>query len=1172
MENPVEPYTDDIDIKDRIDELRRLKEICMKECSALSKELTDLETIETKKEIIDIMMTTEDKLIDLLVKRVLDPSPDWKRKIDTLINISNSMKGKNTLLGGSYFEALFQLAIAIGEMPQFKNVKQFYDIKEYKLEETLKNYIYTKTIQNSGRAETGIADIMFEIDVGKGKDANPKKTKVPNYSCGNIPQEKNNKEGNPFYFITVKGFRKEKSIAQSYDIPLLDRQIQELSSIQDRRIVVCVRNKEKFMQKLGRTKMDFIKNSIHHVIGYNEVMDVFDAFRTRFFVSLNEMQPSYATIRDKVEKMFPKTADIIKPSLSMYFHQELVARSVVERIQDVKLLQKGGPHFMCIGVLPRGGKSFIAGGIIDRLRKQKPNSTFNVLFLSSAISETIEQFEDDLIRKYAEFSDFAFIDARSKTRYDPTKNSFVFMSRQLTSQKVTKKKEQEQEVIIEKDEDQNISLIETESDIVALLTEKIGTLSKFDICFFDEAHVGISSDKVKETFNKAFNEFKMPIVMMTATYLYPSRVLSGYEDLFVWDTSDIQDMRKLPVLGFNEFLNNPTPPDFMKRQPELVKSIIEFRRNLGETEEQIAKPYIEFPNERFISLTFNEDARANIKELNDGFRISEAFRLQLRNSPLLLDHTNYEKWGELLTKQARESALCIRQYLTPVEEPVKEGERQILVGDNRKYRALNQIFQTAYETGSRPIQGKPFSILMFLPNSKEDDLIGEVCRVWASFLMESPYWRNNFVFLTISVISNKKYKPYTVKSLPENVKQRGILHREDYPTMKLKELIQTVEYEALKLGKGLVILSGDVGKMGISLKCVDVVCLFTDTTSPDDIIQKSYRARTDDPPSKKNGFIIDFNIKRTLIAKIRYSLEKLKAIKGGVSPTISDEETKYTIERTFEQSNWGQDAFIEDLAAKGLTLDDINQKLKGIILDELFLKTYTVDKSTLINEQVKFIFDDKMFGDEVIKVLKNTKTDKESQSGEDQTLIKRNEDISDPLRSNAASEPIIESEPQLSDLKPSQEIQLTEQQIKAKMGNIIETTINSLVIKSSNRWDTKFSFKELIKKFEEDEVTASKKCNCDETVICKTPHTNLYDIVYCELKPYAYSSSKKYIQKIHEGIMNLITRMFKKPVDGWQIYMDNLAKELDSKKGGRRKSWKKRPTKNNGRKTHRNGA
>jgi hypothetical protein len=205
--------------------------------------------------------------------------------------------------------------------------------------------------------------------------------------------------------------------------------------------------------------------------------------------------------------------------------------------------------------------------------------------------------------------------------------------------------------------------------------------------------------------------------------------------------------------------------------------------------------------------------------------------------------------------------------------------------------------------------------------------------------------------------------------------------------------------------------------------------------------------------------------------------------------------------------------------------------------------------------------------------LKNTKINRESQSEDDKPLVSRNDDILNPQRSNAAAEPIVKSE--VPNPKKSQEIQLTEQQIKAKMGHIIETTINSFVVKSSNSWETKFSFPELIKKFEEDKATASKaskKCNCSETVICKTPHTNLYDIVYCELKPYAYSPSKEYIQEIHEGIMNLISRMFKNPVDGWQIYIDTLVKELDSKKGGRRKSWKKRPTKSNGRKTFRHSA
>lgn len=1168
--------------EDYIEELRKRKEACVKECNALTKELAALTAFETKKKIAGITLSTDKRLIDLLIERILDPLPDWRTKIDTLIRIPWGDAGRDFLRGGDYFEALFQLAIAIGEMPQFKNVKQFYDIEGYKTKTKKKNYLYTKSVKNSGGGQTGIADIMFEVDIGKGGvDDEQTKTAAdlpskgpPKYSCGEIPPEITANQ-NPIYFITVKGFIKEHSISQSYDIPLLETQINYFPELKNRHIVVCVRNKEKFLQKLGRTKMDFLKNSIDHVIGYEEVMDVFDAFRTRFFISMGETPRTITNIMKKVYQMFPnKENPDVKPSLSMYFHQELVATSVVMRIQEVKVKQQTGPHFLCIGVLPRGGKSFIAGGIIDMLRKQKllqqKDATFNVLFLSSAISETLEQFEGDLITKYAEFSDFKFIDARKKGEYDKnTKNAFVFMSRQLTSKNV-----KGEDDVIEINEDEEVSLIQPESTIITLLREKLGNeLPSFDICFFDEAHVGIKSEKVQETFNGAFKEFKMPVVMMTATYLNPSIVLNGStKDLFVWDTSDIKEMRKLPVFGFDGFLNNThDPPDFIRRNPELVKRLIDIRRGLGETEQQIAKPYINFPDEYFISLTFDEKAKAKFTEMNDGFRISEAFKLQDEKTPGvpdLLDHNQYTVWWKRLTNKALESAGRIKQYLTPEEETLPEGETPILIGEDRKYRALNKIFRLAYESGSRPIPGQPFSILMFLPNVKDKgaDAIGEVSRVWASFLHQSPYWRQNFVFLTLSVITNPKYKPYKVKTLEANVKERGILHREDYSGMKLKELIQTVEYEALKLGKGLVILSGDVGKMGISLKCVDIVCLFTDTTSPDDIIQKAYRAMTDDPPSKKYGFIIDFNIKRTLIAKFKYAKAKQKTINEGKNVIITEEDTEQLIKKTFENSNWGQDAFIEDLAARGGTIGMINQKLKDIILNEVLLKERSIDKDELKKKQVDILFGNVEFQREIRRVLKNTKEDKGQK--ENEALLERGTLIPGPTAAVQQPQPIPV------DQLPKEEIQLTDEQIKAKMGDIILTFINSLVIRSSNSWESTFSFPDLIQKFETDKETAKTNCDC-KTPVCKTPHTNLYEIAFCEIKPYAYSPSKVYLKEIHEGIMNLLSKMFHKDsdlADEWQMYMDQLVRDLRSKRGGRRKSWKKRLSKGNGRKTHRNGA
>lgn len=1140
MENPVEPPTDDIDIKERMDELRRRKEICVKECSALSKELTDLETIEKKKEIIDIMLSPDKKLIDLLIYRILDPSPDWKSKIDTLIRISNSMEGENILRGGSYFEALFQLAIAIGEMPQFKKVKQFYDITGYKDKKKIDNYLYTKPIKNAGGSETGIADIMFEIDIGK-------EGQTSSYSCGETLYPPSD-IGNPYYFITVKGFNKEKSIAQSYDIPLLDTQINYFPELKNRHIVVCVRNKEKFMERVGRSKMNFLKNSIDQVIGYNEVMDVFDTFRTRFFVSLGESSRSVENIEKRVKELFPEVG-ITKPGLSLYFHQQLVVESVVERLKEIG--NKTEPHFMCIGVLPRGGKSYIAGGIIDSHRTiVKKETGYNVLFLTSAISETIEQFNNDLISKFTEFSDFTFIDPRTNPQdYKNAKNSFVFMSRQLSSKKI-------KTGITEVDQGEEEDISFPIADIVKLLEGKLGDMPKFDICFFDEAHIGISSTNVRNNFIKAFKEFNMPIILMSATYSKPAMVLAENKDLFVWDLQDIKDMKELPVIGFDEFVDKK--PDVIQRYPILASKILNFRRTLGETEEQIARPYISFPNPNFISLTFTPDTIQKFTDTGNGYEFKKAFGFNTA-SPDLLNHEKYKEWGNLLTN--REEAIRIRQFLTPEEET---ETAPFLAGAERKYRAFNQIFKISQETGSRPIAGQPFSVLMFLP--KGAGPIGKLCRVWASFLYQSKYWRDNFVFLTLSAYVDKKYKSYP-KITPELAVKRGICHREDFKT-PLKQTIIDIEREALKNGKGLVLLSGDVGKMGISLKCVDVVCLMTDTKDADDIIQKMYRALTDDPPSKKNGFIIDLNIKRIITAMFDYVIEKARR-----NPKSESVDTNARMNSLFELCNWGQDAFIEDESAKGKTLDMIKKEIDVRILNDLIARTHDSHTKTVADKQVAIIFEDPLLKQEVYRVLKNTKADK---SARPEIISEKHTDIPDDLVSNvaASSEPKLKSETELEEIN-LQEIQLTDEQIKSKMSDILLTFINTLVIKSSNKWGTKFS--DLIQKFEADKPPQGKTptCDCSLKTECKVPHTNLYDIVYCELRPYAYTPSKQYSTVIHEGIMNLIRKMFQQSsrlAPDWQIYIDGLTRDLVTKQGGRRKSWKKHPSRSNGRKTFRHSS
>lgn len=1100
--------------EDRLSELRRQKEECSQACAKITNELTLLEDAEKRSEIESIALSPDKKLFDLLVERVLDPSPDWRTKIDTLINIPNSLSGANILRGGSYFEALFQLMFAVGELPQFRGPKKFKDIDEYNKIKDNKypqptSFIHTKVVKNAGGSETGIADIVFELGVGKGGQ-------TTDYECGKKPPEPLVTD-NPHYFISVKGYRKEKSLAHGYDISNLFHQISIFPEIKNRNIIVCVRNKEAFLTKMARTQQEFLKNSISHVIGYDEVMDAFEAYRIRFFLSLPP-SPSNEAIRNRATELFPRSDQPPKPMLSLYFHQELVVKAVVARIQSQSTNTE--PHFMCIGVLPRGGKSFIAGGIIDDLRKKKGvEKPFNVLFLTSAVNETREQFQQDLIDKFAEFQSFDFVDPVKRTG-GTRPNKFVFVSRQLAGKKMDVEEEAEESIVV--------------TDIVKLLTEKMGGMPEFDVCFFDEAHIGINSATVRSNFSKAFAQFKMPILLMTATYSKPALVLKSDEDLFIWDLQDIKDMKTLPAIGYDAFLAKK--PDVLLRYPGIGEETLTRRRTLGETEERLAIDYVNFPTPNFISLTFAPDTIKHLRDTGVGYDYTKAFQIRAGASSFLKD-ADHETWAGLLTHE--EDARRIRQFLTPETEPDIE-EAGFLQDKDRKYRALNQIFRIAKNTNSRPFADVPFSMLMFLPVGPATPPIGELCRIWASFMRRSPYWRDRFVFLTLSTYTNKKYKPESIS--PEEAVKRGICHREQFKT-GLKDTIRNVERAALEENKGLVLLSGDVAKMGISLKCVDIVCLMSTNKDADDIIQKMYRALTGDPPQKKDGFIIDLNMTRIVTAMFDYAVEKAKRSPASEAPR---EDTTAIVSSVFELCNWGQDAFIEDEAALGKTFNDIYNDIKVRVIDDLSRRISLRKAEGVAKKQVELIAMNSDLNQEMMRVLKGTSGKKGKPKATE--LAARNEELLPPGASNAAAVPETEGEePPEPAVTSKVDTGLTDEQIRKKMGDILVTFVNALVIRSSEKWDSGTTFAKLFAKYLEDKSSATGICDCSAETTCKTPHTNIYDTAFCELKPYATTSAGMYDDKIHAAIMKLVEGVFSTQSAltlEWDTYTDLLIREL----------------------------
>ncbi len=1074
------------DYQERLLYLTKKIEQCKDECNQLQQEKRGLDDFMVKREIEGITLSTDKKLIDFLIERILDPSKEWKQKIDRLIHIPNSIKG-DILRGGDYFEALFQLAIAIGILPMFMNrFVRFYDVDKYNKMVTKDNYLYNKTIKNSGVYEQGISDITFEISSNETFEETVSKS----YTCGEIPKQQRTQ--NPFYFISVKGYKREKSIKDEYDIPLLDQQARIFPDL-NRHIIVCVRNKPQFLTHLSRTKMDFLKHSIDYVIGYDEVMDAFEQFRMNFFRRVRD--PSH--IEREVRTLFPPDV-LYKPSMNLYFHQELVVQSVIQRIQEIK---HDKPHFLCIGVLPRGGKSFIAGGIIDAHKKKG----YNVLFLTSAVTETIEQFREDLIEKYSDFSDFQFVDVRNPQK-ETKPNKFYFMSRQLAGQ------------------DTDIDLTK---DMFATLEKKLGSIPELDIIFFDEAHIGIT-DTTRANFQKAFERFKMPVILMTATYKKPSLLLESTKDLFVWDLQDIKEMKRLPILGLEEFKN--TKPDVLTRYSNAL-DLLTYRIGMGETMDQLCKPYQNFPNPNFISLTFAPDTIQHLLDTGTGFDMQKVFQLNVDHAILSVP-SRMTEWSSMIAQ--RDYAIRFRQFMTPEQE---NEEFPFLQNKERKYRALNQIFSITQKNGSRPVQGKPFSILMFLPFAKKgrgESGIGELCRVWGAFMLESKYWRENFVFLTLSTYNHPSYKKDPTITLQHAVK-KGLCHREDHSKYGLKELILEVEQEALRQGKGLVLLTGDVAKMGISLKCIDVIFLMSDHADADDIIQKMYRALTDDPPYKKDGFIVDMDIKRVIKAMFDYELEKDKIRHTLALPTVSER-----LQKVWELCNWGQDSFMEDHPEMDLSdiMDVIKRRVlidvETRILDE-FNDTYKKIEDT----QLVLLRQDAVLYGEMTTMLQNTTSKTKSKRTKAETITERGKEIPVEVDLNA-------NEPE----KPKQAL-LTAEQIEKKMGSIIKTFVNALVIKSSEPWNQSLNLVSLLEKYKRDEESADVvSCDCQDTDDCKKEHTNLYEAVFCELHNYAIHSiegkKEEYDETLHKEIMTLVQKVFETTTlfVEWNMYIETLLQEI----------------------------
>ena len=697
------------------------------------------------------------------------------------------------------------------------------------------------------------------------------------------------------YLMSVKWYKEEKN-AEHYDLEKLfaTAHIRTTPAQNPIDIIVFLKSKKDFQIAHNRSYRQYTQHLAKTFYGWHEDVKPFlQKIRRQIF---EQADISQKTPLEMLEKQYLQSKS--KPYLSLQLHQDIIVNGVCNTLKE----SMDDKRYL-IGVLPRGGKTYIAGGIIRKYLDMMASSDINIFWLTAVPTETLTQVRDDLLAKYEDFRDFEFIEAKDTIRKTRPKSVF-FCSTQLL-------------VVSEK------------SRVFKDITSQLG------IIFFDEAHKTGTGIKTKSEIDKIIKAYqsKLPIIFLTATYY---NILFEYgiqpTQTFIWDYTDVLSARALATDTDQEKAVAKLHDRFTE---ELVTDVITRRMANGETLETMAKAYIGFPDLYFISADFQAEAiqrfeNQSMYSPDKGFSLSGIFQIKSATTisdiktaqnkvrkdayKIFADSTNPKNMISLITP--REQFDDPEVIVLPGGEPltqeayVKGGPRPL------DPSILGRIHNMSSDTKSRFRLDEQPSMLMFMPIGGEGTNILYLLCAWASLLMTHTWWRQNY---EIACVVSDESIGAAVEEVTEGADGIHIISSNVKAT--LLQLEKSLHCRPQP--KGLLVLAGQMLSMGISLPCTDVVFLLNETKSPDDIIQKMYRALT--PSSgKTSAFVVDLNPVRTLAALYGY--------------TKASHQTKHAVseilEVIYDTYSWDSDVF-EYQFTKGIDARPLAFQKR---LEELFEK------------------------------------------------------------------------------------------------------------------------------------------------------------------------------------------------------------------------------------------
>jgi hypothetical protein len=712
--------------------------------------------------------------------------------------------------------------------------------------------ILNKDINDGSSAQS--VDIFFKIPSGKIENKELKDEP----SCNIIKKKqyeevKDDTKKDLFILIQNKFYDEEKSSADKYDITKIATRAMNLTNEAfedvDKKIILMVNSKESLDKKISASRnKDF--NLVNEIFGLKQL----DAWFQNMLYDIYKSKELDDFIKIDNNKD--------KPSLNLRFHQDIFCETTNKYLNNED--EKERYKKFIWGAVPRSGKSYMIAGMINKRILQGSNN--DILIILGAKSETEEQFYD-IFKDLDNFDNYGIIKVSQnyKKHEQDLKEQNIF----ITSQEKFKINKQSYKQY-----------------------KKLFQNKKIDI-YFDEIHKGGSSKEAKKIIDFLIEEkFTIDLfVMVTATYAKPiiayTHAIDSKKPIVLnWSYEDQQLMKQITndvkLSEFKQTRNNDL-------EREIIDKLLnDYRAKYGKDylkiledeykrhpELVIIQPFIETTQEEVFNIDTKDNKKFNIH--GNVFKLScDAIsdNLEVLQNPTKIFHDNNAviKLLDFIGKKNTSNTLsedCIYGKLTYqynydiINRPHSE---LWFLPDKSLYDNPGKCKELMKEKGLeiKKIDVTEGEQLNYDDNTIKDKGLPNIeplTRGLVLNMLNITFFKENYCFL---IVHNQKITYYdgSIDNTNKVFKDDCVkLHSQDGENITTK--IKQFERETYRKGKSLIILTGSMLRLGVSLPCVDIAFNFDGIKSIDLNYQTMFRVLTE-RKGKEYGYYFDFYPERAI--------------------------------------------------------------------------------------------------------------------------------------------------------------------------------------------------------------------------------------------------------------------------------------------------------------------